>query len=68
MLEDDYIEGYSDELDEAEFCRECELYQQEIYRLTCLLRSEFFSQSYENTKERLTDMVQVQLRHQRKHL
>jgi hypothetical protein len=68
MLEDDYIEDYSDEPGEAEFCRECESYQQEIYRLTCLLRSEFFSQTYESTKERLTDMVQVQLHHQRKHL
>jgi hypothetical protein len=68
MLDDDYIEEYSDEPDEAEFCRECESNQQEIYRLNCLLRSDFFNPTYESTKERLTDMVQIQLRHQRKHL
>lgn len=70
MFEDDYLEEDSEDADEnQERCRQCEVYQQEVYQLNCRLRSfDFTSPEYEVTRQKLGDAVQLQLRHQRKHI
>jgi hypothetical protein len=67
VFEDDYVEENPGENDEG-VCKECERYQQEIYRLNRLLRTELSSADYEATRQRLEELVQLQLRHQRKHI
>ena len=67
MLEDGYGEIEHEELNEAEFCFECERHQQEIYRLNRLLRAELTEYQYRTTRQMLENAVQVQLLHQRKH-
>lgn len=68
MLEDEWIEEYPDDPDEMKVCEECEMYQMEIYKLNHLLRADLSFQDYEKTRLRLSDLVQMQLEHQRTHI
>ncbi len=68
-MEDDYQdENLDDSAEESARCRECEQYQQRIYELNARLRDKLSDREYQETKQRLDDMVQLQLKHQREHL
>ncbi|HET9285324.1 MAG TPA: hypothetical protein VFR24_25510 [Candidatus Angelobacter sp.] len=68
MFEDEWIEEAPDDPEEMKVCEECEMYQTEIYRLNHLLRSDLSQQDCDKTRQRLGNLVQVQLEHQRKHI
>jgi hypothetical protein len=60
-------DSYQDEQgDETLQCEECDLYQQQIYELNRKLRA-IKGVNYQITRDLLTELVQLQLRHQRAH-
>jgi hypothetical protein len=68
-MEDDYSDrNIDDSEEEISSCRECEQYQQRIYELNARLRGKLNDREYQETKQRLDDLVQMQLKHQREHL
>jgi hypothetical protein len=68
-MEDDYPdENIDDSEEESSSCRECEQYQQRIYELNARLHGKLTDREYQETKQRLDDLVQMQLKHQREHL
>ncbi len=67
-MEEDYSNENLDESDEnSGVCQECEMYQKRIYELNAKLRENLSENEYKMTKQRLDDLVQAQLVHQRKH-
>ena len=64
---EDSEDHVDDSQEELPGCRECELYQQKIYELNARLRGTLTDRDYQETKQRLDDYVQMQIKHQRKH-
>ena len=63
---DDENDGKGEEAGLA--CKICEHYQQEIYRLNHMLRTNLSNEEEQKTREHLADLVQLQLQHQREHV
>jgi hypothetical protein len=67
---EDYLSDENDsEVEETGLaCKVCEHYQQEIYRLNHMLRTNLSNEEHQKTREHLADLVQLQLQHQREHV